>query len=59
MKIRTLTPAIALGMALVGRAQETPVTLQLEQMATGLTSIVDIAHCGDERLFAVQRGGRI
>ncbi|MBK6342067.1 MAG: PQQ-dependent sugar dehydrogenase [Flavobacteriales bacterium] len=59
MKIRTLTPAIALGMALVGRAQETPVTLQLEQMATGLTSIVDIADCGDERLFAVQRGGRI
>jgi glucose/arabinose dehydrogenase len=59
MNIRTLTPAIALGMALVGSAQETPVTLQLEQMATGLTSIVDIAHCGDDRLFAVQRGGRI
>lgn len=35
-------------------AQVTPV-----QFLTGLTSVTDITHCGDERLFIVERLGRI
>ena len=36
-----------------------PVTIALEPFATGLLSPVDIAHCGDERLFIVEQAGRI
>ena len=38
---------------------QNPVTILLENFATGLISPVDIAHCGDERLFIVEQAGRI
>lgn len=44
------------GSALV--AQD-PVTIELQPFATGFTRPVDIAHCGDERLFIVEQGGTI
>ncbi|MBK8500417.1 MAG: PQQ-dependent sugar dehydrogenase [Flavobacteriales bacterium] len=31
----------------------------LETVATGFNKPVDLAHCGDGRLFVVQRGGRV
>ncbi len=34
-------------------------TVELETVVSGLTNPVDIAHCGDERIFVVQRGGLI
>lgn len=40
-------------------AAQTPVTIVLENFATGLNSPVDIAHCDDERLFVVEQAGRI
>lgn len=47
-------------LALSASAQQTPLTVQTEILPpTGLTRVVDIAHCGDERLFLVQKGGRI
>ncbi len=36
-----------------------PVTIGLEDHATGLSSPVDIVHCGDERLFVVEQSGVI
>ncbi len=36
-----------------------PVTIALENFATGLDSPVDIAHCGDDRLFIVEQAGVI
>jgi len=38
---------------------QSPVRVQLETFATGLTRITDIAHAGDERLFAVLQPGTI
>ncbi len=37
----------------------TPLAVQLEQVASGFSGITDIANCGDDRLFVVQRGGAI
>jgi glucose/arabinose dehydrogenase len=34
-------------------------TLELETVVSGLTNPVDIAHCGDARLFIVERAGLI
>ncbi len=34
-------------------------TLELEQVATGFTNPVDLAHCGDARIFIVERAGMI
>ncbi len=36
-----------------------PVTIALEPFASGLSGPVDLAHCGDERLFVVEQAGRI
>jgi len=33
--------------------------IELEQVASGLSSPVDMAHAGDDRLFIVERSGRI
>ncbi|MBK7382488.1 MAG: PQQ-dependent sugar dehydrogenase [Flavobacteriales bacterium] len=54
-------PSLLFALLLVGivRAQETAVTLQLEQIATGLTRICDISHCGDDRLFLTLQAGVI
>ena len=38
---------------------QTPVTIELDTFATGLYGIVDIAHAGDDRLFAVLQVGEI
>jgi glucose/arabinose dehydrogenase len=54
---RTITLPI-LGAALALQAQN-PVELQLNNWATGLTEPVDIAHCGDSRLFVVLQPGVI
>ena len=59
MKIRNLTSVLALNLAMPALAQETPITLQVEQIATGLTRIVDISHCGDDRLFLTLQAGNI
>ncbi|MFZ1694915.1 MAG: PQQ-dependent sugar dehydrogenase [Flavobacteriales bacterium] len=59
MKNWTLPSALALGLSLPALAQETPLTLQVEQIATGLTALVDISHCGDDRLFLTLQGGTI
>ena len=34
-------------------------TIELEQYATGFLSPVDITHAGDDRLFVVERSGRV
>ena len=44
--------------ALPIRAQN-PVELQLVPWATGLSQVVDLAHAGDDRLFAARRQGLI
>ncbi len=38
---------------------QTPLTVALEDFSTGLVAPVDIAHCGDDRLFVVEQAGRI
>ncbi|MCC7503559.1 MAG: PQQ-dependent sugar dehydrogenase [Flavobacteriales bacterium] len=38
---------------------QNPVQLKLNNWATGLTEAVDLAHCGDSRLFVVQQPGII
>src|SRR5690242_976790 len=38
---------------------QSPLTIELEPFATGLPGVVDIAHAGDDRLFAVQQIGVI
>ncbi|MCB0764964.1 MAG: PQQ-dependent sugar dehydrogenase [Flavobacteriales bacterium] len=38
---------------------QSPVTIQLEQFATGLAGVVDITNAGDDRLFAVLQPGVI
>ena len=38
---------------------QTPVSINLQSFATGLPSVVDLAHAGDERLFAVLQPGTI
>ncbi|WKZ67385.1 MAG: PQQ-dependent sugar dehydrogenase [Flavobacteriales bacterium] len=59
MTLRTIPAACALGLCLSATGQETPITLQVEQVATGLTRITDISHCGDDRLFLTLQGGTI
>ena len=57
MHFRTLAlPALGLAAALNA---QTPVSLSLEQVATGLTRINDIAHANDDRLFLALQGGVI
>ena len=34
-------------------------TITLESFASGFSAPVDIAHAGDDRLFVVEKGGRI
>ena len=38
---------------------QSPVAVQLESFATGLSGMVDIVHAGDERLFVVLQPGVI
>ena len=55
MHLRTLVLP-ALGLAAVLNAQ-TPVSLSLQQVATGLTRLNDIAHTDDDRLFLALQAG--
>lgn len=48
----TLTAAVA-------AQNSSPVALQLQQVATGLNRLVDISHCGDDRLFLTLQPGTI
>ena len=58
--LRTLLPLTAGCLLLSAQAQtSSPVALQLQQVATGLTRITDIAHCGDDRLFLTLQAGTI
>lgn len=38
---------------------QSPVRIQLQPFATGLNGPVDMAHCGDDRLFVVERAGLV
>lgn len=37
----------------------TPLAVTLEQVASGFSQITDLVHCGDDRMFVVQRGGAV
>ena len=56
MRIALLIPALSI--ALAGLAQY-PAAIKLNQWATGITRVTDIAHCGDSRLFVTQQVGVI
>lgn len=59
---RNMTRTILFG-ALLGAcfpaAAQSPLALELETFATGLAGIVDVAHAGDDRIFAVLQPGTI
>ena len=59
LPLRPLALVFAGWAGLSAEAQIAPPQLSLEPVATGFSSPVDIAHAGDERLFIVERGGRI
>ncbi len=52
---KLLLSIVALGFAFSSNAQ----SITLETFATGLSSPVDIQHAGDDRLFVVEKAGRI
>ena len=57
---RKLLPLVAGALVLSATAQtSSPVALQLQQVATGLTRLTDISHAGDDRLFLVLQSGII
>jgi glucose/arabinose dehydrogenase len=45
--------------ACLSAAAQSPLSIELQTFATGLSGIVDVAHMGDERLFAVLQPGVI
>ncbi len=49
----------ALVFSLITASTASAQTLELETVVSGLTNPVDIAHCGDSRLFIVERAGII
>lgn len=55
--IREFSLLSALSCALL--SAQNPVRIQLQNFATGFSSPVDVAHCGDDRLFVVERAGVI
>jgi glucose/arabinose dehydrogenase len=55
---RTILFGALLGACLPAAAQS-PLALELETFATGLAGIVDVAHAGDDRIFAVLQPGTI
>lgn len=56
MRITTLcSTLVTTAMAIA----QNPVTINLEPFATGLSSPVDITHCGDDRLFVVEQAGKV
>ncbi len=55
---RTLS-ALLFTLSLGAMQAQSPVRTQLQQFATGLTRICDIAHADDERIFAVLQAGSI
>lgn len=57
MRSRSIAFAALLA-ASVSFAQN-PVRIKLDQWATGITRVTDIAHCGDSRLFVTQQSGII
>jgi glucose/arabinose dehydrogenase len=53
-QIKTLLAALLLPFVLLAQPR-----IQLDQYATGFDRPIDIAHCGDSRLFIVEQDGRI
>jgi glucose/arabinose dehydrogenase len=51
--------ALAALLPVIALHAQNPVQLKLNTWATGLTKPVDIAHCGDSRLFVVRQAGVI
>ena len=49
----------ALALSILSGLTVSAQTLELETVVSGLTNPVDIAHCGDSRIFIVERAGRI
>jgi glucose/arabinose dehydrogenase len=49
----------ALLLSILAGSTATSQTLELETVASGLTNPVDVAHCGDSRIFIVERAGTI
>lgn len=49
----------AIGLVIALQQVEAQPVIDLNVFATGLSSPVDIANCGDDRLFVVERAGRI
>lgn len=58
MSIRILGAAL-FPLFAIGASAQSPVRVQLQQFATGLTRIADIVHTDDDRLFAVLQAGTI
>lgn len=56
---RSFFLAAALGLAILPAGAQNPVELQLVPWAGGLSQVVDLAHAGDDRLFAARRHGVI
>ncbi len=59
MPARTPLAALLLLASLHPASAQSPVELQLVPWASGLSQVVDLAHAGDGRLFAVRRPGVI
>lgn len=60
MKRLIFLPFLLFVMMTTSQAQlAIPYTVDLEPVASGFSSPVDIANAGDDRLFVVERGGRI
>ena len=53
-KFITTAGALIIGLSLFSQPQ-----LELETFATGFNRLTDITHCGDDRLFVLERDGRI
>ncbi len=60
MKRLIFLPCLFFVMMIAIQAQKLiPFDIELENVASGFSSPVDIANAGDDRLFIVERGGRI
>lgn len=56
--MKNLLTVLFFGIFILKTAAQTP-TPSLAVFATGFTRACDITHCGDDRLFVVEQGGRI
>lgn len=59
MKMRTFFYLLLSGFLGAGLLQAQPSNLTLQQFATNFDDPVDITHAGDERIFVLEKGGKI